>query len=243
MYRHRRRDAARPSETESVTSRCCAPSWRFRSIRRRSASPAATIRPREARTSASCDRTSAASRSFSSTSSAVARTDSTSAGSSSKAGSWTSSAISSPSLVTAVTARAGPSGSSTGRPSASTYRPSSSRYATSSDGSPSAWASRSFRLPAGCRSQLDDQRRRIAATQPGAHDPRDDAQRERDGDPAGRRLEQWTCARRTLATTRARGRRRRRQPKLPRAAATARGARARVRHGRGGGRGSTTTSG
>ena len=55
--------------------------------RRRSASVAATIRTRDARTSASCARTSAARRSFSSTSPAVARTDSTSAGSSSNAGS------------------------------------------------------------------------------------------------------------------------------------------------------------
>ena len=39
------REASRPSATESVTSRCCAPSWRLRSIRRRSASAAATIRP------------------------------------------------------------------------------------------------------------------------------------------------------------------------------------------------------
>ena len=35
------------------TSRCCAPSWRLRSSRRRSASPAATMRSREARSSAS----------------------------------------------------------------------------------------------------------------------------------------------------------------------------------------------
>ena len=90
------REAARPSVSESVTSRCWAPSWRLRSIRRRSASSAATIRARDARTSASWARTSAARRSFSSTSPAVARTDSTSAGSSSSAGSWTSAATSSP---------------------------------------------------------------------------------------------------------------------------------------------------
>ena len=59
----------------------------LRSMRRRSASVAATSRARDARTSASCARTSAARRSFSSTSPAVARTDSTSAGSSSSAGS------------------------------------------------------------------------------------------------------------------------------------------------------------
>ena len=80
-------EAASPSVIESVTSRCWAPSWRFRSRRRRSASVAATSRARDARTSASCARTSAARRSFSSTSPAVARTDSTSAGSSSSAGS------------------------------------------------------------------------------------------------------------------------------------------------------------
>ena len=37
-----------------MTSRCWAPSWRLRSIRRRSASVAATMRARDARTSASC---------------------------------------------------------------------------------------------------------------------------------------------------------------------------------------------
>ena len=79
-------------------------------MRRRSASVAATIRPRDARTSASCARTSAARRSFSSTSPAVARTDSTSAGSSSSAGSWTSAATSSPCAVTSVIARSGPCG-------------------------------------------------------------------------------------------------------------------------------------
>ena len=81
------RDASRPSASDNVTSLCCAPSCRLRSMRPRSASAAATIRPRDARTSASCERTSAARRSFSSTSPAVARTDSTSAGSSSSAGS------------------------------------------------------------------------------------------------------------------------------------------------------------
>ena len=38
----------------SVTSRCCAPSWRSRSSRHRSASAASTMRTREARRSASC---------------------------------------------------------------------------------------------------------------------------------------------------------------------------------------------
>ena len=36
-----------PSSSASATSRCCAPSWRSRSIRRRSASAAATIRARD----------------------------------------------------------------------------------------------------------------------------------------------------------------------------------------------------
>ena len=35
------------SASESETSRCCAPSWRFRSSRRRSSSPASTMRERE----------------------------------------------------------------------------------------------------------------------------------------------------------------------------------------------------
>ena len=39
------------SASESATSRCCAPSWRSRSSRRRSASPASTMRAREARSS------------------------------------------------------------------------------------------------------------------------------------------------------------------------------------------------
>ena len=41
------------SASESETRRCWAPSWRFRSSRRRSSSPAATIRPRDARISSS----------------------------------------------------------------------------------------------------------------------------------------------------------------------------------------------
>ena len=40
------RDSASPSVTATATSRCCAPSWRSRSIRRRSASAAAMIRCR-----------------------------------------------------------------------------------------------------------------------------------------------------------------------------------------------------
>ena len=56
------------------TSRCCAPSWRLRSSRRRSASPAATMRSREARSSASRSSDSACSRASSSAIAAVAAT-------------------------------------------------------------------------------------------------------------------------------------------------------------------------
>ena len=41
------------SERASATRRCCAPSWMFRSSRRRSSSPAATIRVRDSCTSSS----------------------------------------------------------------------------------------------------------------------------------------------------------------------------------------------
>ena len=47
------RDSASRSESESAASRCCAPSWRFRSSRRRAASVASTIRERDARSSSS----------------------------------------------------------------------------------------------------------------------------------------------------------------------------------------------
>ena len=46
-------DRARRSARESETRRCCAPSWRLRSSRRRASSPAATRRVREARSSSS----------------------------------------------------------------------------------------------------------------------------------------------------------------------------------------------
>ena len=48
------RDSARRSETESATSRCWAPSWRFRSSTRRASSAASMMRVREARISSSC---------------------------------------------------------------------------------------------------------------------------------------------------------------------------------------------
>ena len=41
------------SDSASETSRCCAPSWRLRSRRRRSTSPAVTIRARDAASSSS----------------------------------------------------------------------------------------------------------------------------------------------------------------------------------------------
>ena len=44
-------DCTSRSASESVTSRCCAPSWRFRSRRRRSAASASTMRERDRRSS------------------------------------------------------------------------------------------------------------------------------------------------------------------------------------------------
>ena len=75
--------ASRRSCSASATSRCWAPSCRLRSSRRRSASPAATIRSREAWSSASRISDSACRCSFSSAIAAAARTASTSSGSSS----------------------------------------------------------------------------------------------------------------------------------------------------------------
>src|SRR3954452_3822871 len=65
------------------TSRCCAPSWRSRSSRLRSVSPAATRRSREARSAVSRSSDSACSRTSSSAIAAVAATAPTSSGSSS----------------------------------------------------------------------------------------------------------------------------------------------------------------
>ena len=62
------------SWSATETSRCCAPSWRLRSSRRRSASPAATSRSREARSSASRVLDSACSRASSSVIAAAAAT-------------------------------------------------------------------------------------------------------------------------------------------------------------------------
>ena len=56
----RRAGVGRASSSASATRRCWAPSWMSRSIRRRSSSPAATIRRRDSCTWSSCARTSAA---------------------------------------------------------------------------------------------------------------------------------------------------------------------------------------
>ena len=115
------RESASPSVIAIDTSRCWVPSWRSRSIRRRSSCAASTIRAREARSSSSRARSSACRRSFSSASPAAAPAEATSSGSSASAGSWTSAAIRRPSRshlrhrpLRAVRA------ASTGRPSAST---------------------------------------------------------------------------------------------------------------------------
>ena len=55
------RSRARRRFMASAISRCCAPSWRSRSMRRRWASPACTIRARDARSSSSLTRSSASS--------------------------------------------------------------------------------------------------------------------------------------------------------------------------------------
>ena len=93
-------DSARPSVIAIETSRCCVPSCRSRSIRRRSVSVASTSRARDACSSASFASSSARSRSFSSVSAAAAQTESTSSGFSRSAGSWTSAATGSPSRST-----------------------------------------------------------------------------------------------------------------------------------------------
>ena len=62
------RPCRRRSASDTDTRRCCAPSWRSRSSRRRSSSVASTIRARERRTSASTARTSVKSRTIAVTS-------------------------------------------------------------------------------------------------------------------------------------------------------------------------------
>ena len=69
--RPRRRRRARLSSWSAMpmpSRRCCAPSWRSRSSRLRSSSPARTMRARDSRSSGSWARSSACSRSFSSAS-------------------------------------------------------------------------------------------------------------------------------------------------------------------------------
>ena len=200
------RAAAMPSASESVTSRCWAPSWRLRSIRRRSASVAATMRVRDARTSASCARTSAARRSFSSTSPAVARTASTSAGSSSNAGSCTSAATSSPRTVTSVIARSGPCGSSSGRPAGVDVAAVAEaigdvdRRVAEHRGEALAQARRSV------GPQLDDEVGRLRSTQPRPRQSRDEPERDEQRDPAVGRLRAWPSPRRSRSSRPARRR-------------------------------------
>ena len=70
-----RRASASPSAIAMETSRCCAPSCRLRSMRRRSASAASTMRVRDAASSSSRARSSASSRSLVSARAAAAVTD------------------------------------------------------------------------------------------------------------------------------------------------------------------------
>ena len=66
-----RESRARPTLMLSATRCCCAPSWRSRSIFRRSASPVATMRARVARSSVFVDWSSAVRRPFSMASSSA----------------------------------------------------------------------------------------------------------------------------------------------------------------------------
>ena len=95
-------------ESESATSRCCAPSCRSRSIRLPAASALSTIRAREARSSLTLACSSAARRSFSSASAAAPTTACTSSRSSVTEGSWSSIATGSPPRCTGVQERAAP---------------------------------------------------------------------------------------------------------------------------------------
>ena len=78
----------RPSR--SATSRCCAPSWRSRVRRRRSASPVSTMRARDARSASTCARSSTSSRPFSSASAAAPAASRSSSGLSHRRRSWIS---------------------------------------------------------------------------------------------------------------------------------------------------------
>ena len=134
--------ASTRSRSASVTSRCCAPSWRLRSIRSRSASDASMILERDARTSASWPCTVAASRRFSSASRVAAATERSSPGLASRPSSWMRTASSSPSASIRVIRR-WRSGGPTSCPRTSTSCPSASGIARTSDGSPAARATAS----------------------------------------------------------------------------------------------------
>ncbi len=95
-------DSSSPSDIAIETSRCWVPSWRSRSIRRRSASVASTSRARDACSSTSRARSSACRRSFSSARLAAAHTDRTSSALCSSTGSCSSAAIGCPSRSTNV---------------------------------------------------------------------------------------------------------------------------------------------
>ena len=85
--RSSKRSRASWSSIISATSRCCAPSWRSRPSRRRSASPASTIRARDARSASSRARSSTSSRAFSIASAAAAAASRSSSGDSHSAAS------------------------------------------------------------------------------------------------------------------------------------------------------------
>ena len=94
----------------SATSRCWAPSCRSRPSRRRSASPASTIRARDARSASSRARSSTSRRPFSIASAAAAVASLSSSGASHTAASWTSAPTRRPRWLISVVTR--PSGSS-----------------------------------------------------------------------------------------------------------------------------------
>ena len=104
---------SRRSMIPSVTSRCCAPSCRSRSSRRRSSYPAWTTRARDSSTSASWSRTSTRRRAISIARLAAARTLRSRSGRSSSDGACRRSAISWPRCSTLVTARPSAGGSPT----------------------------------------------------------------------------------------------------------------------------------
>ena len=121
--------------------RCWAPSWRSRSIRRRSASPAATSRVRDARTSSSCARTVAVRRAFSRAKRMTDTVAAISPVSSLRLRSWTIAprSPSGPASTVATRSTSGwSSGGSAGWPVTSTQPPAWSTSRSSRSGSPSA---------------------------------------------------------------------------------------------------------